>query len=78
VEFNLNGIPNNTDHVSDFRGKDGGIVELNAVSLADTVFSIAREAIKIKLHPYNNKREGAFYLSKSMKPLTGSLKTCGT
>jgi hypothetical protein len=35
---------------------------------------IVREAIKIKLHPYNIRREGCFCLSKSWKPLIGSLK----
>jgi hypothetical protein len=39
VEFTLNGHPNNVVHVSDFCGKNGGIVELNVVSLAHTVFS---------------------------------------
>jgi hypothetical protein len=39
VEFKLNGIPNNSIHVSGLCGEDGGIVELNVVCLADTVFS---------------------------------------
>jgi hypothetical protein len=38
VELNLDGLPNNMVHVSDFHGEDGGIVELNAVFLADTLF----------------------------------------
>jgi hypothetical protein len=39
MEFNLNGLPDNAVHISGFRGEDGSIVELNAVSLVDTVFS---------------------------------------
>jgi hypothetical protein len=39
VEFNLNGLSNNAVHISGFRGEDGRIVELNAVSVVDTVFS---------------------------------------
>jgi hypothetical protein len=39
---------------------------------------IVREAIEIDLHPYNINREGGFCLSKSWKPLIGSLKTSGT
>jgi hypothetical protein len=39
VEFNLNGIYNNAIHISVFHGEDGRIVEMNAVSLVDTVFS---------------------------------------
>jgi hypothetical protein len=35
------------------------------------------EAIKIELHPYNINREGGFCLSKSWKPLIGSLKLSG-
>jgi hypothetical protein len=42
VEFNLSGLPNNVVHLSDFCGKDEGIVELNAVSLVDTVFACGR------------------------------------
>jgi hypothetical protein len=42
VEFNLNGLPDNAIHISGFRGEDGRIVELNAVSLGDTVFSYGR------------------------------------
>jgi hypothetical protein len=39
AEFNLNGHPDNAVHMSGFHGEDGRIVELNAVSLVDTVFS---------------------------------------
>jgi hypothetical protein len=42
VEFNLNGLPDNAVHISGFLGEDGRIVELNAVSLVDTVFSYGR------------------------------------
>jgi hypothetical protein len=36
------------------------------------------EAIEIELHPYNINREGGFCLSRSWKPLIGSVKTFGT
>jgi hypothetical protein len=39
---------------------------------------IVREATGIELHPYNINREGGFCLSKSWKPLIGSLKIFGT
>jgi hypothetical protein len=39
VEFNLNGLPDNVVPVSVFRGEDGGIMELNAMFLVDTVGS---------------------------------------
>jgi hypothetical protein len=42
VEFNLGGLPSNVVHLSGFRGKDGGIVEVKAVSLVDTVFTYGR------------------------------------
>jgi hypothetical protein len=42
VELNLIGLPNNAVHMSGFLGEDGRIVELNAVSLVDTVFSYGR------------------------------------
>jgi hypothetical protein len=104
VQFNLNGLHNIAVHISGFRGEGGRIVELNAVSVVDTVFSYGRlvwntistmdttfssailpslptrymdliveEAIEIKLYPYNINREGGFCLSKSWKPLIGSL-----
>jgi hypothetical protein len=38
---------------------------------------IVREAIEIELHPYNINRESDFCLSKSWKPLIGSLKLSG-
>jgi hypothetical protein len=38
---------------------------------------IVREAIEIELHPYSINREGAVCLSKSWKPLVGSLKLSG-
>jgi hypothetical protein len=38
---------------------------------------IVREAIEIELHPYNINRDGGFCLSKSWKPLIGSLKLSG-
>jgi hypothetical protein len=39
VEFSLNGFPNSAVCVSGFHGEDCGIVGLNAVSLADTMFN---------------------------------------
>jgi hypothetical protein len=39
ADLNLNGFPDNVVHISGFHGEDGGIVELNAVSLVNTVFS---------------------------------------
>jgi hypothetical protein len=39
---------------------------------------IYREDTEIELHPYNINREGGFCLSKSWKPIIGSLKTFGT
>jgi hypothetical protein len=36
------------------------------------------EAIEIELHPYNINREGGFFLSKSWKPIIGSLKILHT
>jgi hypothetical protein len=42
VEFDLNGLPDNAIHISGFRGEDGRIVKLNAMSLVDTVFSYGR------------------------------------
>jgi hypothetical protein len=36
---------------------------------------IVSEATKIELYPYNINREGGFSLSKSWKPLIGSLET---
>jgi hypothetical protein len=42
VEFNLNGLPDNAVHISGFRGEDGRTVEMNAVSLVDTVSSYGR------------------------------------
>jgi hypothetical protein len=38
---------------------------------------IVRETIEIELHPYNINREGGFCLSKSWKPLIGSLNISG-
>jgi hypothetical protein len=42
VDFKLNGLPDNAVHISGFRGEVRRIVELNAVSLADTVFNYGR------------------------------------
>jgi hypothetical protein len=39
MEFILSGLPDNAVHIFDFGGEDGRIVELNAVSLVDTVFN---------------------------------------
>jgi hypothetical protein len=39
MELNLNGLPNDSVHVSGFIGEDGGFVELNTVSQVDGVFS---------------------------------------
>jgi hypothetical protein len=39
MALNFNGLPNNAIHVSGFSGHVRGIVKLNAVSQADTVFS---------------------------------------
>jgi hypothetical protein len=38
---------------------------------------IVREVIEIELHPYNINREGGFCVSKSWKPVIGSLKLSG-
>jgi hypothetical protein len=38
---------------------------------------IVRKAIEIELHPYNINREGGFCLSKSWKPVIGSLNFSG-
>jgi hypothetical protein len=42
VEFTLSGLHNNAVHTSVFHCEDGSIVELNAVSLVDTVFGYGR------------------------------------
>jgi hypothetical protein len=42
VEVNLNGLPDNAVHISGFHGEDGTIVEMNVVSVVDTVFSYDR------------------------------------
>jgi hypothetical protein len=42
MQFNVNGPPNNVVHISGFLGKAGGIMELNVVSLGDTVFGYGR------------------------------------
>jgi hypothetical protein len=39
MEFNVNGLLDNAFYISGFRGEDRKFVELNAVSLVDTVFS---------------------------------------
>jgi hypothetical protein len=41
------------------------------------IHRISREAIEIELYPYNINREGGFCLSKSWKPIIGSLKSFG-
>jgi hypothetical protein len=41
------------------------------------MYRIVSDAIEIELHIYNIKREGGFCLSKSWKPLIGSLKLSG-
>jgi hypothetical protein len=62
VEFYLNGLPDNAVYISGFRGENGRIVELNAVSLVYIVFSYGR---LVRM------------LSKSWKPLIGSIKLSG-
>jgi hypothetical protein len=42
VEFNVSGRPHNVVHTSGFGGEDGSVVELNAVSMVDIVFSYGR------------------------------------
>jgi hypothetical protein len=42
MELDLNGLPDIEVHISGFSGEDGRIVELNAASLVDTVFSYGR------------------------------------
>jgi hypothetical protein len=42
VEFNLNGLPDNAVYISGSLGENGRIVELNAVSLVDTVLGYSR------------------------------------
>jgi hypothetical protein len=42
VEFNLNGLPDKSVHISGFRGEDGRTVELNAVSVVDALISYGR------------------------------------
>jgi hypothetical protein len=42
VEFNLNSLPNKAVQISEFRGVDGRIVGLNAVSVDESVFSYGR------------------------------------
>jgi hypothetical protein len=39
MEFNLDGLRNDLIHISGFGGEDGGILQLNAVSQIDAVFS---------------------------------------
>jgi hypothetical protein len=42
MEFNLSGLPDNVVHITGFCGEDGRIMDLNAVSLVDSVFSYGR------------------------------------
>jgi hypothetical protein len=42
AEFNFNSLLDNAVNISGFRGEDGRIVEMNAVSMVDTVFSYGR------------------------------------
>jgi hypothetical protein len=42
VEFNLYGLPNSVINISGFHSEDESIVELNVVSLANTVFSYSQ------------------------------------
>jgi hypothetical protein len=42
MEFNLNGLPDSAVNISGFRGEDGRIVELNAVSLVGNLFRYGR------------------------------------
>jgi hypothetical protein len=42
-----------------------------------TEWDSVMEATEIELHRYNINREGDFHLSKSQKPLNGSLKLSG-
>jgi hypothetical protein len=59
----------------------GHHIQFHSSSISATktryVDRIVREAILIELHPYNMNREGGFCLSKSWKPLIGSLKLSG-
>jgi hypothetical protein len=41
-DFNINGLLNGAIHISGFRGEDGRIVELNTVSVVDTLLSYDR------------------------------------
>jgi hypothetical protein len=42
AKCNVNDHPNKAVHISGFRGEDGRIVESNAVSVVDIVFSYGR------------------------------------